>query len=69
MEKLTYAAVVKDLRTHRNPIHLTKKELKIILDGRKSGSIEETKKTRIYQKYGGEYCSLMQVLHQLEGGN
>lgn len=69
MNELTYSAVVKELRTHRTHIHLTKKELKIILDGRKNGTIEETKKTRIYQKYGGEYCSLMQVLHHLEGGN
>ncbi|MGG5373383.1 hypothetical protein [Enterococcus sp. AZ196] len=69
MKDLTYAAVVKELKIHKNPIHLTKKELKIILEDQKNETIEETKKTRIYQKYGGEYCSLLQVLHQLGGGN
>lgn len=67
MKTLTYSAVVEELKKHKNPVHLTKKELQIILDGQETGNFEETHKTRLYIKYGGEYCSLLEVLNYMKG--
>lgn len=58
-----YQEVKKELLEHHRKIaHFTKKELYLIFQATKSGEWEKVHETKLYNDYGGEYCSILQIL-------
>lgn len=65
--KNTYRQVKKELQKHVSIIHLTKKELGLVYEAQKTGDLSAVYQTKIYSKYGGEYCALQEVIYELFG--
>ncbi|MGX2947094.1 hypothetical protein [Enterococcus alishanensis] len=53
------------LAFHRPIVHMTKKEFDLIMTATVTGNWQPVYETRIYIKYGGEYCSILQVIDYL----
>ena len=63
----TYQEVKEEiLKFHRKVFHMTKKEFQTILTAQKTGDWQPVYQTKLYIKYGGEYCSILEVLNYLE---
>ena len=63
---MTYKIVKAALKTRRAIVHLTKKDLSTVLACRASGDYTAAYNTRLYKRYSGEYCELLDVLETLQ---
>ncbi|MBL1227233.1 hypothetical protein [Enterococcus sp. BWR-S5] len=66
LNQITYKQVIQRLRKERAKVHLTKKEFSLIITAMLTGNWNEVFKTKIYQKYGGEYCQTQLIICQIE---
>lgn len=65
VDKKLYQQVKEEMKKHRNKKHWSKKDLYNILEAKKSGDWSKVHKSKLYNEYGPEYCSLLEVLCQL----
>lgn len=68
MEKMTtkkYQEVMTEMKKARKVKHFTKKDVLAILKARKSGDWKAVHDSKLYIEYGGEYCSLLEVINEL----
>ena len=66
MNKLKYDYnKVKTLMDHeRNVKHWSKKDLQLIQEAKETDNWKKVYNSKLYNKYGGEYCSLLEVLER-----
>lgn len=62
----TYMEIVQEMKKHRSEKHWSKNTIKIIMQAYKTGDWSKVYASRFYNKYSGEYCSLLEVLHKVE---
>jgi hypothetical protein len=62
----TYHQIVEEMKKHRSKKHWSKKDLEKIMLAKMSGRWEEVYGSKLYNDYGGEFCSLLEVLHNVK---
>lgn len=63
MKKEEYRKVVELMKKERSKKHFSKKDVMAILEARKTGDWSEVYKSKLYNKYSCEYCSLLEVTY------
>ena len=67
MDKKQYNKVVELMRRERSKKHFSKKDVIAILEARRTGNWSEVYKSKLYNKYSCEYCSLLEVTYHVFG--
>ncbi|MGG5759197.1 hypothetical protein ACQ3VF_26210 [Bacillus toyonensis] len=62
----TYQEIVSEMKKHRSQKHWSKQDLKMIVTAQNTGDWSLVQESKLYNKYSGEYCSLLEVLHKVE---
>ncbi|HDR3499601.1 TPA: hypothetical protein QCN48_005059 [Bacillus toyonensis] len=62
----TYQEIVSEMKKHRSEKHWSKQDLKRIVEAQNTGDWSPVQESKLYNKYSGEYCSLLEVLHNVE---
>lgn len=65
MTKQQYEKVVELMKRERSKKHFGKKDVIAILKAKEDGDWSEVHKSKLYNKYGGDYCSLLEVVNQV----
>lgn len=65
MTKEQYTKVVELMKKERSKKHFGKNDVLAILEAQKTSDWTEVHASKLYNKYGGEYCSLLEVIHQV----
>jgi hypothetical protein len=58
----TYEQIKEEMNRKRSVKHWSKKDIKMIKDAQKTGDYTEVYQSKLYNKYSGEYCTLLEVL-------
>jgi hypothetical protein len=58
----SYEQIKKEMYKKRGVKHWTKQDVKNILEAQKTGDWSKVHAGNLYNKYGGEYCTLLEVL-------
>lgn len=59
--------VIKDYMSKRNSKkHWSKKDIENILNAQETGNWIKVKESKLYNMYGGEYCSLLEAINYSE---
>lgn len=64
---MIYKEIKSELKKERNIIHMTKKELSLILEAIESNNWDKVKETKLYTKYSGEYCEILAIINNKKG--
>ena len=61
-----YQKIKEEMKKHRSQKHWTKKDVENILEAKKTGDWSKVYSSKLYNEYGGEFCSLLEVLRYLK---
>lgn len=62
----TYQQIRNEMKKHRSKKHWIKNDLQLIMEAKKNDNWKKVYESELYKKYSGEYCSLLQVLQNVE---
>lgn len=62
----TYLQIKNEMEKQRERKHWSKKDLEMIIKAQKTGDWSDVHKSKLYNNYSGEYCSLLEVLNGVE---
>ena len=65
MTKQQYEKVVELMKRERSKKHFGKKDVMEILKAQETGDWSKVHDSKLYNKYSSEYCSLLEVIHQV----
>jgi hypothetical protein len=66
---LQHKEVREAMANERSKKHWNKKDVEMIVAAKQSGDWKEVFASKLYNEYGGEYCSMLQVLNRLQLGS
>ena len=65
MDKKQYAKVVELMKRERSKKHFGKNDVMAILKAQETGDWSKVHESKLYNKYSVDYCSLLEVIHQV----
>jgi hypothetical protein len=65
MSTAFHKQVREEMSRKRSTKHWSKKDVEAILEAKQTGDWSEVESSKFYVQYGGEFCSMLEVLNKL----